>query len=207
MPDRRLSPGPSRLSREQVAENQRWRMLSAAAELLAREGYLGVTSSGIARRAGVSPSTFYEHFEGTDDCLAATHELVAEALLELVGGACGGEAGSPERIAAGVEAAIGFVDAEPRLAAALGPQLAAAVPAVAARRRELVRRLALIPSQEPSAGAVGTGVEWEVRLLVLGGALALLGGWVGEAGRSALAGAASQLSQLLVRCLAPSALG
>jgi AcrR family transcriptional regulator len=60
----RLPSGSGRheLSREFVAEHQRERIAQAIAATLAERGHSGLTVAEIARRAGVSHRTFYEHF-------------------------------------------------------------------------------------------------------------------------------------------------
>jgi AcrR family transcriptional regulator len=60
----RLPSGSGRheLSRELVAEHQRERIADALADTLSEHGHGGLTVTEIARRAGVSPRTFYEHF-------------------------------------------------------------------------------------------------------------------------------------------------
>jgi AcrR family transcriptional regulator len=81
---RRLSPGPG-LSRGQVEEHQRTRIHRAMAELVALEGYRSVTVRKLAALAGVSTATFYAHFDGKEDCLAATSALLFERLRRQVG--------------------------------------------------------------------------------------------------------------------------
>jgi AcrR family transcriptional regulator len=60
----RLPSGSGRhaLSPELVAEHQRERIDEAIAAILATRGHSGLTVAEIARRAGVSHRTFYEHF-------------------------------------------------------------------------------------------------------------------------------------------------
>ena len=43
-------------------EVQRERLLTAAATVFSREGYARATAEAIAREAGMSKATFYEHF-------------------------------------------------------------------------------------------------------------------------------------------------
>jgi AcrR family transcriptional regulator len=80
---KRLSPGPG-LSRGQVEEHQRTRIHRAMAELVALEGYRSVTVRKLAALAGVSTATFYAHFDGKEDCLAATSALLFERLRQQV---------------------------------------------------------------------------------------------------------------------------
>ncbi len=138
----KLPAGRHRLSREQVLESQRWRLLRAAAEVLFACDYGGTNSRRICDRAGVSSSTFYLHFEDADACLTAAHAMTADCIWELVSAACTGAGGWPRRLRASLDAISGFLLAEPSLARLLGADLAAGVPAVAAARARLLARLA-----------------------------------------------------------------
>jgi AcrR family transcriptional regulator len=140
--DGKLPRGRHKLSREHVAESQRWRLIRASGESLMASGYGGLTTRDVSRRAGVSSATFYLHFEDADACLLAAHAVAADCLGELVGAACTGTGAWPERLHAALGAATDFLASEPALARLLGADLAAAVPAVAAARERLLARLA-----------------------------------------------------------------
>jgi AcrR family transcriptional regulator len=65
---------------------QRRRLFLAAAAVCARGGYAEVTAEAIAREAGMSKATFYEHFANKEDCiLALIDEATAEALSQMAG--------------------------------------------------------------------------------------------------------------------------
>src|ERR1700761_1853985 len=64
---RKLKPGPG-LSREEVATDQRLRLRLALAGLAAESGYDAVTVRRLIRRAGISTSTFYNHYDSVDHC-------------------------------------------------------------------------------------------------------------------------------------------
>ena len=59
--DHRLPPGRHGLSREEVVESQRWRLLGAVAEELAESGHVRTTSTRVARRAGELPRRRNSH--------------------------------------------------------------------------------------------------------------------------------------------------
>jgi AcrR family transcriptional regulator len=139
--DAPLPRGRHRLPPAAAAESQHWRLLTSAAEVLLLRGYRGVTSREICRHAGVSPATFYRHFEHADGCLLAAHAVAADCLWELISAACA-EAGSwPERSRAALDAAIDFLVAEPGLSRLLCADLAVGVPAAAAARERLIEQL------------------------------------------------------------------
>jgi len=70
----RLPRGRHGLSREFVAQNQRQRLLGALAECLHERGYESTTVAQIGKRAGVSKSDFYKHFESKDACFLAAYD-------------------------------------------------------------------------------------------------------------------------------------
>lgn len=77
-----------------VAEDQRTRLLDAIGRVAGEQGYETTTVADVVRAAGVSRTTFYEHFEGKEDCFlrafaagmerldAAVDEAVREASAE-----------------------------------------------------------------------------------------------------------------------------
>ena len=80
-----LPRGRHGLTREQVREVQRERLLIAATELLAAHGYRGFGAGEIAGRAGVSLAAFYDCFENKDACVFAGYDRFIEVLLERMG--------------------------------------------------------------------------------------------------------------------------
>src|SRR6476469_487132 len=61
---------------ERVARHQQIRLQTAMVESVARFGYGGTTLRELVRLAGVSKSTFYDHYESKQDCFLATFETV-----------------------------------------------------------------------------------------------------------------------------------
>jgi len=105
----------------------RERMVLAAADLFAEQGYDATTVAQIAERAGVTKSTFFRHFPDKRELLVAGQEVLSRLLAEGIAEAP--EAASPlEAVAAGLERAsnaMGPVNRE------LGPRLKAAIAASA----------------------------------------------------------------------------
>ncbi|HYI98373.1 MAG TPA: TetR/AcrR family transcriptional regulator [Thermoleophilaceae bacterium] len=84
-PEELLRPdaAPARLEvRRPPAEDRRRRILYALTDLVAEAGYTGVTITQIADRAGVSLTTFYEHFDGKEEAFLATLADAQQRLLE-----------------------------------------------------------------------------------------------------------------------------
>jgi AcrR family transcriptional regulator len=79
--------GATRPRRTQAERRARTRqaLLAATIELLAEAGYAGVTSRGVAQRAGVTPGALQHHFDGKAQLVAAASEhLNFELMRELV---------------------------------------------------------------------------------------------------------------------------
>lgn len=71
-----LRSGRHRLSREEVLASQRGRIMRAALDELGELGAGGVTVGGVVERAKVSKKTFYENFEGLEECVIESLETV-----------------------------------------------------------------------------------------------------------------------------------
>src|SRR5215213_9602197 len=79
-----LPGGHHGLSREQILDSQRERLLAAIAHEVATRGYRATTITGIVKTASVSTRDFYEHFEGKEECFLAAFDAVRDHLEELV---------------------------------------------------------------------------------------------------------------------------
>jgi len=87
----RLPRGRHGLTREEVAGDQRRRIMAAMAEVMSEQGYAATTVADVIGRAGVSRETYYQQFRSKLDCFlaafaAASTELFApiEARVALV---------------------------------------------------------------------------------------------------------------------------
>lgn len=79
-----LPKGRHGLSREEVAESQRTRLLQAAVELGTELGFASLTLTDIVGHAGVARSTFYEHFADKEACFLEAFDYAANRVLEHV---------------------------------------------------------------------------------------------------------------------------
>jgi AcrR family transcriptional regulator len=59
----------------------RQRIIQAATEAAATYGYLDLSVAQVTERAGVSRSTFYEHFSGREDCFLAALDFLGGELI------------------------------------------------------------------------------------------------------------------------------
>lgn len=77
----RLPRGRHRMTREQVAGSQRFRMLYAMAEAVAAQGYVATSVADVLRGGGVSRETFYQAFSSKQDCFLQALDASADVLL------------------------------------------------------------------------------------------------------------------------------
>ncbi len=96
----RLPCGPHRLTSEQVADNQRQRLVDAMLHLAGKSGYADTTVAEIIERAEVSRKTFYAHFTDRDELLLAAFDETSPAALEEVRAASMRTEGPTRRIEA-----------------------------------------------------------------------------------------------------------
>ena len=185
-----LPAGRHGFSREQVAHNQRERLIAGLATAVAEKGYRAVTITDVTRQARVSRRVFYENFEGKEECFLAAFEVVVGHLRHLAAEAASAQADWADGAVAVARAVLRFFAEEPDLARLCLVESQAAGPAVAARFHETIH--ALVPYLEQGRGERDGGHELppttEDSTL---GALVLL------AGRKVAAGEAERLEEVL----------
>jgi AcrR family transcriptional regulator/DNA-binding MarR family transcriptional regulator len=120
-----------------VAEFQRARMIAALVEVVRERGVGDVTVAHVVARSGVSRRTFYELFEDREACFLAAFEEAVRRASACVVPAFRAGAGWRERVRAGLEALLGFLEEEPGLGA-LCVVDALGAGAVALERRERI---------------------------------------------------------------------
>ena len=183
----RLPPGRHGLPRVFVAENQRERLLNGVVEAVAEHGYNATTIAGIVAAARISRRTFYEHFEGKQDCFLAAYEMIEAHVLDSMRAAPGAEQPWPDRVRARLAALLDVLSRDVAVARCYLVEPLAAGGEVAALYRDAMQLLAetLRPEPEPP------GHDVEVRDQALIGGLATL------IVRRLNAGAADHLPDLL----------
>ena len=185
-----LPGGHHGLSREQILESQRERLLAAIVQEVAAKGYRATTITEVVKLASVSTRDFYEHFDSKEACFLAAFEAVHDHLERLLREAAASESDWPHQVVAVLRAALEFFAAEPELARYCLVEPVSATPATAIRFREAV--LACVP-----ALAAGRSESPEGNLLPASTEDSLLGGAISLATRSVLAGETEQLPRLL----------
>jgi AcrR family transcriptional regulator len=137
-----LPRGPHQLSREQVAESQRTRLMRAFTVLLAERGYSAVTVGELARVASVSRGAFYEHFADKQECLFAAYDRFSLELLSSMTVELGIDLSWPEFVRAALNAYLDGLERDRVAARAFLVQMDGAGPEARERRRALANTMA-----------------------------------------------------------------
>jgi AcrR family transcriptional regulator len=169
--------------------DQKLRLRIALSTLVAESGYEGVTVRSLIRRASVSTSTFYNHYDGVEDCLAG---IVGMTIQILVGDIKEGQKAGADPLAGfrtGLRHLIERLAREPQMAQAVFIEAFAAGPRVREEMDEALEDLEKILAETFSLAprpVVGT-----THL-----AAGLVAGMVGTIRRTVLAGRAEELPEL-----------
>jgi len=185
-----LPGGHHGLSREQVAESQRERLLAALVHTVAANGYRATTITEIVKAASVSSRDFYENFDSKEDCFLAAFDAVVDHLRALIAAAAEPIPDWPGRVIVALRTGLDFFAAEPELARLCLVEPFTASPAIATHFRDLV--VATIPYLQP-----GRAERPEAAALPESTEDSLLGGLIALTARSLLAGEEGSLEQLL----------
>jgi len=145
-----LPGGRHGLSREVVAESQRERLLKAMTAAAGRRGYRDAHITDVVERAGVSRRTFYEQFEGKEDCFAAAYGREIERLVSATVRAFEGEDEWADSLRAGLGALLSALAARPQAARVCFVEILAAGPQAAERRDEAMRGFLPLFESAPS---------------------------------------------------------
>jgi AcrR family transcriptional regulator len=137
----KLPPGPHRLPRELVRENQRHRILLAALDVFSERGFAEATVKDLIRAAHVSRATFYGIFPDKEACAAALYEKISAELRRSAAAAAGEAGGWSAQLRAAVRRTIEMLAEDPRLAAICAVEVPAAAPQVRALHDRTVDEL------------------------------------------------------------------
>ncbi|MBK5218887.1 MAG: TetR/AcrR family transcriptional regulator [Thermoleophilia bacterium] len=101
---------------ERVARHQKARLQGAMVEVVARHGYAGTTLRELVALAGVSKTTFYQHFESKRDCFLSTFDQIVAILAARVSEAYRSEEEFRPRLVAALTAFMNLAVEEPNAA-------------------------------------------------------------------------------------------
>jgi AcrR family transcriptional regulator len=130
--------------RDDVAQGQRARLLAAIAHVIGERGYVATTVADVVREAGVSRSTFYEHFAGKEACFLEAYRHGMEVLDEEIGRAVQAAPAGNWRagLRAGIRAYLNAISADAATARTYILEIHAAGDAAMAERTASMRRFA-----------------------------------------------------------------
>jgi AcrR family transcriptional regulator/DNA-binding MarR family transcriptional regulator len=142
-----------------VTEVQRARILSAAARVVEELGYDGMSVARITARAGVSRRTFYDQFDGREDCFLALFDqavaraggIAQEAMI------AAGRKGWREHVRSGLGALLLLFDDEPAVGSLLIVETLGAGPRVLERRASVLDSLKRIVDEGRNEAKWGEG--------------------------------------------------
>jgi AcrR family transcriptional regulator len=185
-----LPAGRHGLTREQVALNQRERLISGLAEAVAEHGYNAVTIAHITKAAKVSRRAFYENFENKEECFLAAFAIIVTHVNGLIAEALREAEDWPHEVIAVLRTALDFFSEEPDLAKLCFVESQGAGPAVSERFRTEI--YGFIPVLEK-----GREVRESDRPLPASTESSLVGALATLASRSIIAGQGAELDRLL----------
>ncbi len=189
----RLHPGSDAFprehpdGREEVYGIQRARILSAMVEVAAEGGYIGAAIAPVVACAGVSRRTFYELFDGREDCFLAAFEWGLAQARSATIDAYRSQRSWRDRVRHALAALLAFLDSEPELARVCVIEALGAGKLVLERRaRVLDELIAALGADAPARGSEQPLLTAEG---IVGGAFAVVHGRLLEQDATAGAGA------------------
>jgi AcrR family transcriptional regulator len=138
----RLPRGPHQLSREQVENHQRGRIIAAMIAAAGTKGYGSTTIGDITRRARVSRDTFYEQFANKEACFLAAYDATTRELMDEMIVAGTSQPNYVEGIRNGVRAYLRFWSERPDAARVCTLEVMAAGTEALAHREQTLRTFA-----------------------------------------------------------------
>jgi AcrR family transcriptional regulator len=136
--ERSAKPGKTGGSSAGSKPTQRDRILQAIIELTAKHGYQSVSIAQISSHARVSSATFYELFEGKEDCLLAAYRATAEQMFEQVRSQSAAGQDWRELAHTALTSLLGMLRESPDAGRMLFVEAAAGGPLIAEERRRVL---------------------------------------------------------------------
>lgn len=169
-----LPGGHHGLSRAQVVDSQRERLLAAIVTVVAARGYRGATVTGIVKEASVSSRVFYEHFADKEEAFRTAFDAVVDHLAELLSEAAAEREGDwPAQAAAVLAALTRFFSAEPELARFCLVEPATATPEIIGHYRATLLRCVPFLERGREQRDDGAALPASTEDSILGGLLSL----------------------------------
>jgi AcrR family transcriptional regulator len=185
------------LGRGGVGEIQRARIIAAMGELV-RERGAGVSVAHVVARSGVSRRTFYELFEDREDCFLAAFDRAVSRAAETAVPAYRAGGSWRDGVAGGLEALLGFLDAEPELGYLCVVGALGAGPKALERRAQVVQTLVAVVHEGRREARATRRPDRLVAEGVVGAVLAIVHSRLQGQSPKPLAGLSSRLMAMIV---------
>jgi TetR/AcrR family fatty acid metabolism transcriptional regulator len=207
-------PARSREDREAAkkrrSRDKRDRILKAAVKVFARNGFHATRVSEVAKAAGVADGTIYLYFKSKEELLVSLFEDRVSKLLAFMQDSLPKLSSAPERLRAVIDMQLGLLEGERELAEVITVILRQSTRLMkefaAPKFIAYLDAIAKIVSEGQAEGDFRTDISPHIAARAVFGALdGITLTWaLGRAEQGALARAATQLADVLLRGLAPT---
>ncbi len=169
-----LPGGHHGLSREQVVESQRERLLAAIVTAVAAKGYRATTVTAIVKEASVSSKAFYELYSDKEEAFVAAFDALVGHLEDLLAQAVAPEMDDwPGQVVAALTELVRFFSEEPELARFCLLEPATATPEIIARFRATLLRAVPFLERGREERKDGDSLPASTEESIIGGLLSL----------------------------------
>jgi AcrR family transcriptional regulator len=142
------------------SEDHRERLLEGLAASIREKGLAGTQITDIVRHARASRRTFYQCFVDKDACFLELAQAVGDLAREVVGGAVDADAPWERQIEQAVDAYLGLLAADPKMAVAVSSELPTlGAPWLAIRNEGIERFASLVVDMSRSPSMRAGGIE------------------------------------------------
>jgi AcrR family transcriptional regulator len=132
-------------------------ILGGMLEAVGAEGYERTSVRTVLDRTGVYRQAFYDNFADKDDCYLQAYDVGLERVEGLLVAAAAEERSWTGQLRQGLDALLGFLEAEPDVGRALFVEVHAAGPRALAKRTAALRRVnAFLDRAREEAGGAGS---------------------------------------------------
>lgn len=198
-------PVSNGVAREQVADIQRARMLTAMVDEISERGATNVSVAHVVGRSGVSRRTFYEIFTDREDCFLAAFDEGIEQVSKPVLAAYERPGRWREKIRTALIALLEFLDQEPTTARLLIVESLGAGPVALERRQRVFAHLVSAIDEGHKEAKAGFDPSSLTAEGVVGGVLSVLHARIAEREKGALVELTSSLvGMILLPYLGPT---
>jgi TetR/AcrR family fatty acid metabolism transcriptional regulator len=196
-------------AKKRRSSDKRDRILRAAVKVFARKGFHATRVSEVAKAAGVADGTIYLYFDSKEQILVSVFEDRVTKLLAFMDAELPKLATAPDKLRAVIDMQLGLLEGERDLAEVITVILRQSTRLMkefaAPKFMAYLDAIAAIVQEGQATGAFRTDISTHIAARAVFGALdGITLTWaLGRAEQGALARAATQVANILLRGLAP----